>query len=147
MPSWINALRAYNKDSPAWCIPRKGTDMYAEVRKIMEKGEAKPEPKPESAMSKVMNNPDLLGKVKEYSAGREGEKSRRDEKIKEVEKKFDEIKATQKGYERFPKKAMDWLRKEVQSHTRAAGMRPDTMKYLMGRDYFELLNDIRSTLP
>lgn len=81
MPSWMNALRQYNKDKPAWCMPRRGTEMYDEVRELMAGGEApkakktkpKAEPKPESAMSRVMNNPDLFGKVKEYSTEKFGD--------------------------------------------------------------------------
>jgi len=35
MPTWIEALKTYNSRQPAWCIPRKGTDEYNKVRKIM----------------------------------------------------------------------------------------------------------------
>jgi hypothetical protein len=44
MPSWIAALKTYNSRQPAWCIPRKGTDEYNKVRKIMS-GEKTKKPK------------------------------------------------------------------------------------------------------
>lgn len=44
MPSWIAALKTYNSRQPAWCIPRKGTDEYNKVRKIMN-GEKTKKPK------------------------------------------------------------------------------------------------------
>jgi hypothetical protein len=44
MPSWIAALKTYNARQPAWCIPRKGTDEYNKVRKIMS-GEKTKKPK------------------------------------------------------------------------------------------------------
>ena len=41
MPSWIAALKKYNSRQPAWCIPRKGTDEYNQVRKIMSEEKTK----------------------------------------------------------------------------------------------------------
>ena len=38
MPSWIEALKTWNKGHSSWCIPRKDTPEYAEVRKIMNTG-------------------------------------------------------------------------------------------------------------
>ncbi len=32
---WIEALKKWNDDKPAWCIPRKGTDEYTQVKNIM----------------------------------------------------------------------------------------------------------------
>jgi len=32
---FVDALRKYNEGKPAWCIPRKGTELHAEVLKIM----------------------------------------------------------------------------------------------------------------
>lgn len=35
---WIEALKKWNKDRDTWCLPKKGTKEYMEVRKIMEGG-------------------------------------------------------------------------------------------------------------
>jgi len=40
MVSWRNALREYNKDKGKWCIPKKGSSGYTQVKKIMS-GESK----------------------------------------------------------------------------------------------------------
>jgi|NorSeaMetagenome_1021524.scaffolds.fasta_scaffold130781_1 hypothetical protein len=40
MVSWLNALREYNKDKSRWCIPKKGSSGYTQVKKIMS-GESK----------------------------------------------------------------------------------------------------------
>ena len=40
MVSWLNALREYNKDKSRWCIPKKGSSGYTQVRQIMS-GESK----------------------------------------------------------------------------------------------------------
>ena len=38
MPSWMQALKIWNKDHGQWCIPRKDTNEYKEVIKIMNTG-------------------------------------------------------------------------------------------------------------
>jgi hypothetical protein len=35
MPSWLSALKIWNKGTGKWCIPKKGTPEYDEVLKIM----------------------------------------------------------------------------------------------------------------
>lgn len=47
---WVDALKEWNKSSPTWCIPRKGTKAYDEVKAIMagNKIEASAEPKAEA---------------------------------------------------------------------------------------------------
>jgi len=47
---WIDALKEWNKGSPTWCIARKGTKAYDEVRAIMagKKIEAAAEPRAEA---------------------------------------------------------------------------------------------------
>ena len=32
---YTDALKEYNKGKPAWCMPRKGTDLHSEVLRIM----------------------------------------------------------------------------------------------------------------
>ena len=48
---WVDALKEWNKGSPTWCIARKGTKAYDEVKAIMagKKIEAAAEPKAEVA--------------------------------------------------------------------------------------------------
>ena len=38
MPTWIEALKIWNKDKPTWCIPKKDTAEYQQVKKIMGTG-------------------------------------------------------------------------------------------------------------
>lgn len=40
---WITALKKWNEKNEKWCVPRKGTPEYNEVRKIMDEmsGEGK----------------------------------------------------------------------------------------------------------
>lgn len=38
MPTWIESLKIWNKEKPTWCIPRKDTTEYQQVRKIMGTG-------------------------------------------------------------------------------------------------------------
>jgi len=47
---WVDALKEWNKGSPTWCIARKGTKAYDEVKAIMagKKIEASAEPKAEA---------------------------------------------------------------------------------------------------
>jgi hypothetical protein len=47
---WVDALKEWNKGSPTWCIARKGTKAYDEVKAIMagKKIEAAAEPKAEA---------------------------------------------------------------------------------------------------
>ena len=33
---WIKALKAYNKGSKEWCVPKKGSLGYQAVKKMME---------------------------------------------------------------------------------------------------------------
>ena len=33
--TWIQALKTYNQGKPCWCIPRKGSAGYDEVRRLM----------------------------------------------------------------------------------------------------------------
>lgn len=33
---WIEALKKYNEKKGNWCVPKKGTKEYDEVRKIMD---------------------------------------------------------------------------------------------------------------
>jgi len=33
---WITALKKWNEGNEKWCVPRKGTPEYNEVRKIMD---------------------------------------------------------------------------------------------------------------
>jgi hypothetical protein len=43
--TWIQALKIWNKNNGAWCIPKKGSSDYEQVRRIM-RGEAPAKPKP-----------------------------------------------------------------------------------------------------
>ena len=35
--AWIEALKEYNKGKTSWCVVKKGTPEYNEVKKIMER--------------------------------------------------------------------------------------------------------------
>lgn len=147
MPSWMNALREYKKENP------QGED-EEEVRKIMErqdgpKAAGAGSPKAESAMSRVMNNPDLLAKVKEYKEPKGLEKHKKDraKAVAELEKGFDEIKAKQKGYDMYPKKAMEWLVKQVQESQRKQGLKPTAATVLKKEDYFQLIARYERMFP
>jgi hypothetical protein len=61
---WIEALKEYNKDSPSWCLPRKGSEGYNKVKVIMNRlksgkpAEIKPDltklkPKPKDFLSSI----------------------------------------------------------------------------------------------
>jgi len=39
--SWVVALKEFNKNKSIWCIPKKGTKEYNEVRKIMDNMDTK----------------------------------------------------------------------------------------------------------
>lgn len=41
MTLWLQALKLWNQTQSKWCIPKKGTAGYQEVRKIMEQLKAK----------------------------------------------------------------------------------------------------------
>jgi len=45
---WIEALKQWNKDRDAWCMPRKGTAEHAQVMAIMGKSAKKVEKKEEA---------------------------------------------------------------------------------------------------
>ena len=61
--AWIEALKEYNKGHQKWCVVKKGTPEYNEVKKIMEKKQGKT-PKEPNKMYKdaksVMPNSCLL---------------------------------------------------------------------------------------
>ena len=39
--AWIEALKEYNKGHDKWCVVKKGTPEYNEVKKIMERKQGK----------------------------------------------------------------------------------------------------------
>ena len=45
MPAWIDALKKWNAGRDRWTIPRKGTDEYEEVRKLMSNRDSRSEAK------------------------------------------------------------------------------------------------------
>ena len=45
MPSWIESLKKWNEGKGTWCIPRKGSEAYMEVRALMNPGEEPAIPK------------------------------------------------------------------------------------------------------
>jgi hypothetical protein len=69
MPSlWITALQQYNGTKGPWCIPRKGTKEYDEVKSIMESKKTKAkkiESKPEVKAEKQMETPKKAEPAKE----------------------------------------------------------------------------------
>ena len=40
--AWIEALKEYNKGHDKWCVVKKGTPEYNEVKRIMESKQGKP---------------------------------------------------------------------------------------------------------
>jgi len=60
---WIDALKVWNKDKPSWCLPRKGSAEYDEVKRIMETKKslktpiAKKAPAPKKIMIKKKKAP------------------------------------------------------------------------------------------
>jgi len=52
---WIDALKEWNKGSPKWCIPKKGSAEYDAVKEIM--GGKKVEPAPAPAPAPKMKKP------------------------------------------------------------------------------------------
>jgi hypothetical protein len=62
MPNaWITALKKFNEGKGAWCLPKKGTKEYDEVRALMvakPKEESAPKKKPSvKAMAEAFNVP------------------------------------------------------------------------------------------
>ena len=74
---WVDALKLYNQGKGGWCIPRKGTKEYDEVRKIMgvkaEKGLRK-EDKPKHLKEDVLAQ---LRKVAEDAKHRNADKAKK----------------------------------------------------------------------
>ena len=54
--AWIEALKEYNKGHNKWCVVKKGTSEYNEVKKIMERKSA-----PKSKESEPAGKPRQLG--------------------------------------------------------------------------------------
>ena len=54
--AWIEALKEYNKGHNKWCVVKKGTPEYNEVKKIMERKSA-----PKSKESEPAGKPRQLG--------------------------------------------------------------------------------------
>lgn len=50
---WITSLKEWNKDKPNWCVPKKGSKDYDEIKKMMNKKE---EPKKEKSKIKLNEN-------------------------------------------------------------------------------------------
>lgn len=42
MSDWIKALKEWNKNKPSWCVPKKGSADYREVRAIMDRMQPMP---------------------------------------------------------------------------------------------------------
>jgi len=74
--TWIRALKQANKGKSNWCVPRKGSTLYTEVKKIQEKMERK-----DSGVTK--RNPAGLKKVK---SGKKVSKKQK-EAVKEMKEK------------------------------------------------------------
>jgi hypothetical protein len=56
MTTWIKALKQWNdKKGGAWCVPRKGSEEYNEVKKIMEDLK-KPKPAPKKKIKLIIKN-------------------------------------------------------------------------------------------
>jgi hypothetical protein len=78
MPSlWITALQQYNGTKGPWCIPRKGTKEYDEVKSIMEGKKPKAEvkeketPKKKFVFKKADKERPIIDAVNELKALRE----------------------------------------------------------------------------
>lgn len=73
---WIEALKEWNKKSPVWCIPRKGSKEYNEVMAIKNgTPAAKPKPTPAQEME-MMGKEDVLS-----SKARNLDREEREEKM------------------------------------------------------------------
>ena len=67
MPSiWIDALKEFNMGKDMWCIPRKGSDPMAKVKRIMKGEAASPIKKAETP--KMIKEHERLTKVLEEGA-------------------------------------------------------------------------------
>jgi hypothetical protein len=102
---WIDALRIFNKDKGAWCIPRKGSDDYQTVRKIMSSDPAKEE-KTKEARAKALEG---LRKVEAETQARNKTKAARATALEGLRKVEAETQARNKR-----KKALEGLRKVEQ---------------------------------
>ena len=71
--AWMTALKAYNSDKDRWCIPKKGSPEYREVKALMPlmaqptEGEA---PKPKKAAAKKSAAPKAKSAAKKAAAKR-----------------------------------------------------------------------------
>lgn len=92
---WIDALKEYNKNKGQWCLPKKGSKEYDEVKKIMDRNK-KPkksviEPKKEKPkkslieMMKEFNNKYNLSEIKKQTFNTKEELQKYiDEYVKEI---------------------------------------------------------------
>jgi len=93
---WVDALKLYNQGKGGWCIPRKGTKEYDEVRKIM--GGSKPAPPTDKAM-RAESKPkhlkeDVLGALRKVA---EDAKHRNADKAKKLLAMMEEKKTSKSG--------------------------------------------------
>lgn len=58
---WLEALKIFNKGSPEWCVPKKGTKLYDKVVKIMNSDNNMSNPKP-----KKMSDNEFQSKLDDY---------------------------------------------------------------------------------
>jgi len=59
---WIDALKEWNKGSPKWCIPKKGSAEYDAVKEIMGGKKVEPAPAPAPKMKKPAVAPPKMKK-------------------------------------------------------------------------------------
>lgn len=95
---WVEALKLWNSNQPAWCIPRKGTPEHAEVKRIMagEKvvrhADEERTKKAKAEVQRVIKEAEVVGKAKRTVSK---------EKLKSFMRKAVEKKRAKKAEEEF----------------------------------------------
>jgi hypothetical protein len=70
--SWIKALKEWNKNKPSWCVPKKGSADYREVRAIMDR--MQPMPKTRAQMMAEEKRKAKVKEILEKGTRRPGKK-------------------------------------------------------------------------
>jgi len=81
MSDWIKALKEWNKNKPSWCVPKKGSADYREVRAIMDRMQPMPKTR---AQLKEEKRKAKVKEILEKGTRRPGKKQR-EVKQREIE--------------------------------------------------------------